>query len=141
MNSTHFHPMVVHFPIALLIVGFLYEAISVFFCKEHKLSKAGMWLIILGTLGAWAAYFTGEYFTDEMTGARGELKESHELFAKIVMYTMLAVSALRIWINWKKMESGNMKWVMLVLMLAMAACVGYTGFLGGSLVYDQMIVF
>jgi uncharacterized membrane protein len=141
MNTTHFHPMVVHFPVALLIVGFLYEVASVFFCKEHKLSKAGMWLIILGTLAAWAAYFTGEFFTDEMTGLKNELRENHEMFAKIVMYTMLAVSAFRIWISWKKKEGGNLKWILLVLMAVMAACVGYTGFLGGNLVYDHMIVF
>ena len=58
-DTSHFHPMLVHFPIALVIFGFLAELASLFFKKEACLSKLGFYLLILGTLSALAAWFTG----------------------------------------------------------------------------------
>ena len=134
--------MIVHFPVALLAVGFLADVISLFFSKKEPcLSKLGFYLMILGTLGAVAGYFTGEYFTQEMTGAAGELKENHELFAKITMYVMIAASALRIFTVLTKKDNGFMKWVVFAMYAIGTASVAYTGFLGGSLVYNFMIGF
>jgi uncharacterized membrane protein len=58
IDTVHIHPMIVHFPIALLIVGFLFDILSLFIKKEFY-SNAGFYLLILGTLGIIAAYFTG----------------------------------------------------------------------------------
>lgn len=140
IDTSHFHPMIVHFPVALLAVGFLADFISLFFSKKEPcLSKLGFYLMILGTLGAVAGYLTGEYFTQEMAGAAGELKENHELFAKITMYVMIAASALRIFAVISKKDKGILKWVVFVMYAIGTASVAYTGFLGGSLVYNVMI--
>ena len=139
MTYSHYHPLTVHFPIALLIAGFVYDAITLFFCKDHKLSKAGLYLMVLGTLGAFAAYLTGEYFTFEMDGPAGEKKEEHELYAKITMWFMLAVSVLRVYVTWKKKEQSGLKWLIFVLFACGAGLVGFTGYLGGSLVYDVLL--
>jgi uncharacterized membrane protein len=139
MNSEHFHPLTVHFPIALLLVGFLFDVISLFFKKDKCLSKAGLYLMILGTLGAVAAYFTGEYFSIELTGFAGEKKETHEIFAKITMFIMLAASAIRIFLVIKKKEESGFKWLVFVLFLIGCGFVAYTGFLGGKLVYEIML--
>jgi uncharacterized membrane protein len=40
-TTSHFHPMLVHFPIALIMIGFLAEVISLFVKKEACLSFAG----------------------------------------------------------------------------------------------------
>jgi uncharacterized membrane protein len=76
-----------------------------------------------------------------MTGAAGELKENHELFAKITMYVMIAASALRIFTVLTKKDNGFMKWVVFAMYAIGTASVAYTGFLGGSLVYNFMIGF
>ena len=105
-NSDHFHPLIVHFPVALIIIGFFLDVISLFFNKKEPcLSKAGFYLMILGTLAAVAGYLSGEFFTAEMSGAAGELKERHELFAKITMFVMIAASLLRIYLVWKKKDT------------------------------------
>ena len=57
-DLTHLHPMIVHFPIALLIVGFLADAVGLIFKKDF-FTKAGFYLLILGTLGVVAAYLSG----------------------------------------------------------------------------------
>ncbi len=63
IDTTHIHPMIVHFPIALLIVGFLFDLIGTFVKKDFY-SKAGFYLLILGTLGVVAAYFSGDLAGD-----------------------------------------------------------------------------
>jgi uncharacterized membrane protein len=139
-NTSHFHPLIVHFPVALIITGFFLDVISLFFNKKEPcLSKAGFYLMILGTLAAVAGYLTGEFFTSEMSGAAGELKERHEVFAKITMFVMIAASLLRIYLVWKKKEAGSLKWLVFALFFIATISVGYTGFLGGSLVYDFLI--
>jgi len=139
-DISHFHPMIVHFPVALIITGFFAEVMSLFFNKKEPcLSKLGFYLMILGTLAAVAGYLTGEFFTNEMSGAAGELKEKHELFAKITMFVMIAASLIRIFLMWKKKEKGQMKWVVFALYFIATGTVGYAGFLGGSLVYNFLI--
>ncbi|HOV10449.1 MAG TPA: ferritin family protein [Bacteroidales bacterium] len=139
-DSSHFHPMIVHFPVALIMIGFLADVLSLFFNKKEPcLSKAGFYLMILGTLGAFAAYFTGEFFTRELTGEAGELKERHEIFAKITMFVMLAACLLRIYLVWKKKINSGFKWLVFFLYLIATCTVGYTGLLGGTLVYNHMI--
>ena len=54
--------MIVHFPIALITVGFLAEVVSLFFKSEKCLSKTGFYLMILGALSAIAAWSTGQLF-------------------------------------------------------------------------------
>ena len=104
-NTHHLHPMTVHFPIAIIMLGFFVDALSMLFNKKEPcLSKFGFWLMILGTLAAILGYLTGEFFSENLTGKLGELKETHELFAKTAMFIMIAASALRIFLVIKKKE-------------------------------------
>ncbi len=139
LDSSHIHPLLVHFPVALLITGFLFDAIFLFYKKEHCLSKAGFYLQILGTLGAIAGYLSGEFFTNELRGAAGELKEQHEVFAKITMFLMIVASIIRVFMVVKKYENPFLKFTVFFMFLAGAVSVGFTGYLGGSLVYGHMI--
>jgi uncharacterized membrane protein len=138
-ETSHLHPMIVHFPIALITIGFLADLLSIFLKKEHCLSKVGFYLMILGTLSAVAAYLTGEFFTGEMTGAAGEVKENHELFAKIAMFVIGIASIIRIYLIIKKVEDGNLKWLVFALYAIAMISVGIAGFLGGTLVYNYMM--
>jgi uncharacterized membrane protein len=56
LNTAHIHPMVVHFPIALIAAGFLAEVVSIFFRSEKCLSKTGFYLLVLGALAAIVAW-------------------------------------------------------------------------------------
>ena len=136
MNTQILHPMIVHFPIALVVVGFLADTISIFIKKELCLSKVGFYLMVLGTLGAIAAVITGSFFTQKVEGAALPLKETHELFANITMYILIAASAIRVFLVAKKKENNSLKWVVYFLFLCAVITITITGYKGGSIVYD-----
>ena len=72
--TEHFHPMLVHFPIALVMIGFLADLASLIIKKELCFPKISFYLLIIGTLGALAAVTTGYFFTSEMSGAAGDVR-------------------------------------------------------------------
>jgi uncharacterized membrane protein len=138
-DLSHLHPMLVHFPIALLVVGFLADALSLFFKKEQCLSKAGLYLMVLGTLGAIAAFLTGELFTKDLAGEAGNIQETHELFASITTYTMIIASIVRIFLLITKRDLSNLKWIAFTLYGIGTLSVMITGFFGGTMVYKFLI--
>jgi len=80
-----FHPEVVHFAIALLIVGVLFRALSLFGRPAFVGSTAAT-LLILGSLAAFAAAYTGEAAhgpIEQMPGLRPAV-ESHEKWGEWV---------------------------------------------------------
>ena len=139
-DLSHLHPLTVHFPIALIVTGFFLEVLSLF-CKKNKLilSKTAFYLLILGTLGAVAAYLTGAVFTEELKGKAGEIEELHEHLALITMIVMVIASALKIFIMIKKNENSILKWIVFGLYFIGFVFVGITGLYGGTLVYNFII--
>jgi len=138
-TTSHLHPMLVHFPIALVMIGFLAELAFLFFKKEVSLSKMGYYLLIIGTLAALAAWLTGNFFTSEMDGAAGKARETHELFATITLVLLLATSVLRTTLLIVKNENSALKTLSFFLYALAAVSVSITGYLGGTLVYNYML--
>jgi uncharacterized membrane protein len=139
-NPAHFHPMLVHFPIALILAGILADIAFMVCKKEICFSKAGLYLMILGTIGALAAFLTGEFLTSHPE--EGEIMsvfEKHETGAWVTLIVMVIGSALRIYLVSAKKEQSPFKWAVFALFIAGAAAVTYTGFFGGSMVYEFMV--
>ncbi|MGE5400943.1 MAG: DUF2231 domain-containing protein [Ignavibacteriales bacterium] len=137
-DTTHLHPMIVHFPIALLIVGFLFDLISLFSRKE-LFSTVGLYLLILGTLGVIAAFFSGNFAGDGISEA-GSLKqalETHEGAAEIALWLMIAAAVLRIAFVWMKRYSGVYKYVAIGIFLLGVLAIARTGYYGGELVFKH----
>jgi uncharacterized membrane protein len=138
-SASHLHPMLVHFPIALIVFGFLADISSFFFKKEVCLSKFGFYLLIFGTLASLSALLTGVLFTSEMSGAAGEVKGTHELFAWITVGILIALSVFRTFLKVKDKEETELKWIAFALYGLAAISVSITGFYGGTLVYNYMM--
>lgn len=133
------HPMTVHFPIALLLVAFLFELLALSSKSNPLFSKIGFYLLIAGTLGAVVAVITGNLFTEEFTGPMGDTKEMHELFANIAMWSAIAASLLRIFMEIKKSTNTSLKLLAFAGLLVAVIAVSIAGYYGGSIVYDYMI--
>jgi uncharacterized membrane protein len=138
-NVSHLHPMLVHFPIALVVFGFLADTAYLFYKREICLSKTGLYLLILGTLGAIVTWLSGFIFTSDMSGAAGLIRERHELFATVTVGLLLVTSVLRIILLLKKTEMPGLKWIAFTLYGLASVCVTITGFYGGTLVYNYMM--
>jgi uncharacterized membrane protein len=138
-DTSHLHPMLVHFPIALVTFGFLADLASLFFKKEAWLSKAGFYLLIFGTLSALAAWLTGTFFTSPMSDTAGEIKATHAFFAWLTLGSLIAATVVGILFRSGKMENTNLKWFAFVLYALAVVFVSITGFFGGSLVYNYMM--
>jgi uncharacterized membrane protein len=138
-ETTYFHPMVVHFPIALIIGGLLADTLFIIYKQASWLSKAGFSLMILGTLGACAAFLTGTLFTSEPTeGDIVSVFETHHTLAHITLTIMLMVSLLRIYAVIKHKEN-RLKWIIYGLFLIGTVAVSATAFFGGKMVYSYML--
>lgn len=138
-TTSHLHPMLVHFPIALIAIGFLSELVYLFVKKEVCLTKMGYYLLMVGTIAACATWLSGNLFTSEMAGAAGDVRETHELFATITVILLIITSTLRSFSLFFKKETPIVKNIVFVLYALAAAGVSITGFFGGTLVYSYMM--
>ena len=138
-TTSHLHPMLVHFPIALIAIGFLSELVYLFVKKEVCLTKMGYYLLMVGTIAACATWLSGNLFTSEMAGAAGDVRETHELFATITVILLIITSTLRSFSLFLKKETPIIKNIVFVLYALAAAGVSITGFFGGTLVYSYMM--
>jgi len=138
-DISHLHPMVVHFPIAIIIVGFLADLGSMVFTKEKCLSRMGFYLEILGMLAAIVAFGTGYFLTSEMEGEAGIVRNHHELFATLTLITIIVACLFRILLVYLNKEETKLKYAAMGLFLLAVVFVGITGYIGGNLVMNYMI--
>ncbi len=131
--------MIVHFPIAIIAVGFLADLLGLFLKKEDWLPKAGYWLEVIGMASAIVAFGTGYFFTSPMEGEAGLMREKHELFATFTLVTIIIATLFRIILNYLEKAETKLKYLSLALFFLAFLFVSITGYLGGTLVINYMI--
>jgi uncharacterized membrane protein len=138
-DSSHFHPMLVHFPVAIITIGLLFDVVALVYKKESCLSKTGYWLEIIGMVGAIFAFGSGYFFTSPMEGEAGIMREKHEFYATVTLISIIIATLFRIVVVYLNKETTNMKYVALGMFFISFVFVTITGFLGGTLVIEYMI--
>ncbi len=137
-DMSHIHPMIVHFPIALLFVGFLFEFLGLV-TKKDSFSTTAFYLLILGTISVIAAYFSGE-FAGEGIAEAGALKtaiEIHEEAALLSLWLMVSTAILRIAYVLLKKQNMYLKWAAFTLFLLGTISIVRTCYYGRELVYKH----
>ncbi len=137
ISATHLHSMIIHFPIALIITGFLSEIIALLIKKEF-FNKAAFYLLLLGALSAIAAYLSGESAGEGIES--GPLKapmELHENAAMITLWLAIATALFRVIVTFLKTNRPWTRWVGILLFIALIGSVTRTGYLGGQLVFSH----
>ncbi len=128
------HPVIVHFPIAGIILAFIsFAAWSL--TGRDVFARADVVPLLVGTLAAVAAVITGNIAHDSMrfSASLHAMLERHQTAGTVVMILALCLSGLRIW-RWNRMV-GSWRWLYGIGLLAAVVLVGLTGFLGGSVVF------
>ena len=131
--------MLVHFPIALLCFGFFLELCYLIRRKDLCLTTAGLYLLLGGTLAIVLTVLSGFFFTSEMSGAAGAVRETHEILAVSTAVVAVLASGLRLYLACKKVDKPALKTVAFLLYGLAALGVMGTGFYGGTLVYNYMM--
>ncbi|MEG1553711.1 MAG: DUF2231 domain-containing protein [Rikenellaceae bacterium] len=139
-STSHIHPMLVHFPIALAMLGFLFEVINQLFLKKKgKGIRCGEYILYFATISMIVTVLSGYIFTGTFTGITLEVRNSHVMFA-VITTLLLILSSILYLLAYKYNEKANKMQQIGLLFYALAAiAVSITGSLGGTLVYGYMI--
>lgn len=132
-NAADAHGMLVHFPIALLFTSVALE-IAALVPRLRSLAPAALATLVLGAIGAVAAVVSGP----EPGGTN--LMGSHHNFAHLTLILFGALAVARLWLVWKRRPlTRTLLSGYLLLAVVGLAMLGYTGYLGGRMVYEQAI--
>lgn len=150
LRTEAIHPLFVHFPIALLLIGSLVLIVrrtNLFPAYKPQLHFASLLLLTVGTLGAWAAVITGgmAYEVVGRTLCDPRVVHTHESYAEITAILFTVITAVEYanssYKNGYFLKKANLRKMLgvftMVLALAGVVTIGYVGHLGGKLVYQQ----
>ncbi len=139
------HPRIVHFPVALFILYFFFEASGILL-KKNYLSKSAYIILFVGIVTAVIAVLTGNQAHEaakilykEKINLLDRMIEQHEQNATITLWYFFAVLVLRTYLILKKKFENKWKYIFIPLGLAGCYLIYITGIHGGDLVFKYGI--
>jgi uncharacterized membrane protein len=139
------HPVAIHFPIALLLVGTILRLLGIGWPSKwsfHFPLMAGRTLLILGTAGAWIAIYTGSeaYYEVVRTLCDPTVADAHNYFAYWTA-GLFSAGVLVDGLCWIRQSTKTEKYLLTgsacLLYIIGSSTLIYTSHLGASLVYQQ----
>lgn len=131
------HPAIVHFPIALISLAYLFQVITVF--KPGIVPKhLNLWVLIPAALSTLPAVLSGENAEEnleEICMEARETLENHELFANMTTWSIIALTVVWIYITVKGKADEKVQKLFLAFLTLIFMSVCITGYLGGELVH------
>ena len=136
MHLWHLHPVIVHFPIALLLTGCGLRVLN-HFVKQNSLTFAIRILLVLGVLGLSLAVASGflAYHTAPHVPDAWEVQYEHK---QLGLWSLALGIVLLGWSLWRGNAFDPLAWtepVELGLWIVLAGFILATGWHGGQLVF------
>jgi uncharacterized membrane protein len=129
--------MVVHFPLALVLVAALSLLAARLLRAERRsatLATLGTWNLCLGAFAALFALGTGLAATIHLQ-AGSEVHQAITLHMKWAVSATLALVLLAVWRGAGAAPESRPSWIFIVLLMAASAALIMTGYRGGQNVY------
>ncbi len=137
MSVVHFHLLVLHFPIALLIVGAFLQLVAVI-TGNGGMRIAARVCLVIGALGAVVTAWSGdaaEEIVEKAAGVSESVLERHEeigMWAAYLAAVLLLAQLATLWARGRLVQ-----WGVTALAIATAVLVSLAGFTGGKIRHDQ----
>jgi uncharacterized membrane protein len=129
------HPLLVHFPIALLFAAALMYWLG-FLARRESWLWTGLWTLVLGALGAAAAVGSGLYSEPGVMLAPS-VKTALLAYHKRIMIAVLILSAtLALWAVAARPMPARGRGVFLAMLVVVVALIAKGADYGGRMVYD-----
>jgi uncharacterized membrane protein len=136
--APNWHPLIIHFPIVLIIFAFLADMGKAIFKKAEWLSGTSLFLYISGTLFAIIAYFTGKQAADSVNFPPDaySVVSTHADYALYTIIFLGIYTVIRIIGALKKWDSRkSILGILVFLGFVGVLLIQQTAELGGMLVY------
>jgi uncharacterized membrane protein len=134
---TNVHPLIVHFPIALIISAFIFTFIGLFY-RRGLFKEVVFWNLIFGLLASAAAIYTGlmeEKLLINSDQHIAEIMEAHKRNAYIICTFLLG---LTIWMGVRKKEMRLLEYMAWTAFLMIGSVsIGYQGYSGTQMVFRE----
>jgi len=131
------HPAIVHFPIALITLAYIFQVITVL--KPDIIPKhLNLWVLIPAAVSTLPAVLSGENAEKKLGDICWEAQktlENHKLFANITAWGVLALALVWIYVTLKENENQRVQRLFLAFLTLIFISVCITGYLGGELVH------
>ena len=140
------HPMIVHFPLALLFTGVGFKVVGFFLRNRrvYRYVKAASWMVLsLGVCFAWLAILSGElaHHIEEKHLCEAAVLDQHALFAYTTAFLFTAALLLDLGGAWRKtthlFSNKAVAAIKFFLFLSGTLLLIFTGVFGGILVFEQ----
>ena len=129
------HPLVVHFPLALLPVATLFYLLA-WLSGRDSLAWTALWLLVVGSVSGAVAAGTGLYADEGVMvdpSVREQLLDPHKLW---MLSTLGSSAVLTIWALLRRPFPTRGRGVFVLLLLVVLAVMAHGADYGGRLVYD-----
>ncbi len=144
MNGAHLHLLLNHFPIIVMIVGFLIM-VGGFIFKSEILKRASYCIFILSAITAIPTFLSGGEAEEVVEGINGideqfikVHEETAEVFATL-LYVLGGISLIGLWANWKKKSYSNIiSFVIIAFSLIVLFYGKKTGTTGGEIRHTEI---
>jgi uncharacterized membrane protein len=142
IDIAHIHPMLIHFPLALLPVALAAQLLAVLkgesLFGRHCLSSTGLALVVLAALGAIVAAVFGDMALDHAvaSGVPMASLEAHAELGQLSAILLSGLALLEIWWYRKVRTGAVLSWGFLVAGAGVLVVLLTTAWFGGHLVYE-----
>ena len=139
------HPLVVHFPIALLVTALFFDLSALISRRRRWLDHGAALLYCLAAIGAISAWFSGLKAADAMWSMPGAAQAALSEHQDLGLYTLAAIvglTAFRLFVAWlsrkdQRTQLGLFRMAAIVGAFAVVVLAGLTADHGGALVYQH----
>jgi uncharacterized membrane protein len=137
--APNLHPLVIHFPIALIVVAAFADLIDTLVGRPKWMASAATMLFVLGSLSAIVACLTGQQALDTvlMPGMAHPIVQAHRTWAIATTIYFTVLTLIRLGVAFRSPVAFRYRVALLVVALVGVAGLQQTAERGGRLVYEQ----